>query len=77
MSEFKSYTMDKIIYTLFGELWDEVMKDSYCHHEECPYKECMYHKYSTKFGYFIDEDIPFYMPRSAEGMKDCMSYMDI
>jgi hypothetical protein len=37
----------------------------------------MYHMYSTKPNYFFDNEIPFYMPRSNEEMKSCMSYMDI
>ena len=70
--------MNEIVYTLFDELCDDVIgKEFYCQHEECPYKDCMYHKYSTRFGYFIDEDIHVYMPKSPEAMKNCMSYMDI
>lgn len=61
-----------------GELYDELITDHfYCEHEECPYKDCMYHMYSIKPNYFLDEDIPFYMPRTNEEMKSCMSYMDI
>lgn len=61
-----------------NELWDELITDNfYCKHEECPYKDCMYHMYSTKPNYFVGDNIPFYMPESAEDMKNCMSYMDI
>lgn len=61
-----------------NELWDELITNHfYCKHEECPYKDCMYHMYSTKSNYFLEDDIPFYMPRSNEEMKNCMSYMDI
>lgn len=64
--------------SISNELWEGLITDHFfCKHEECPYKNCMYHKYSDKPTYFYDEDIPFYVPKSNEEMKDCMSFMDI
>lgn len=68
----------KTIFDILDEIWDEIIEYNFsCKHEECPYEDCMYHKYTTKPTYFYGEDIPFYMPKNEKEMKTCMSYLDI
>lgn len=67
-----------MIYKYLNELWDELITKHFsCSHEECPYKDCMWHMYSTKPYFVLGEDIPIYMPTTRESMESCMSYMDI
>ena len=60
----------------FWDIFEEEFNEEKCKHEECPYKGCSYHRYTTSSLPLWDE-MPVYMPRSKEAMKDCMSYLDI
>ena len=49
----------------------------YCKHEECPYKGCGYHMYTTNSSAPFWDELPVYMPKSQEEMEVCVSYLDI
>ena len=58
------------------EILDELVRDCWCRHEECPHKDCSNHPQTTKPLYFLGEDYPSYMPRSHKEMINCTHYMD-
>lgn len=71
--------IDKISKPTGYNFWDsftEELDNTKCIHWECPYKHCSYHRYTTSTLPLCD-DLPIYMPKSKEAMKDCMSYLDI
>lgn len=65
----------KTIFDIGDEIWEDDVLEC-CKHKECPYKDCIYHRYTTGYNLTID-CVPFYQPKNKEEMKTCMSYLDI
>lgn len=48
-----------------------------CEHDECPYKDCNYHKKSTgKFSH-SDKGMPIYLPKNEDRAKWCYRVLDL